>query len=102
MKKRCTNSKCRRLFVAGPICPYCGKEYPRILSINHQVHLINMGKNKILTVMTIRDKNKESSLLDIRKMVENCPCVIGTGLSRKDAIMLCEELKRVGAHAIME
>lgn len=31
MKKRCTNSQCRRVFlVRSPSCPYCGKTYPRI------------------------------------------------------------------------
>lgn len=30
MKKRCTNSSCRKSFVANSICPYCAKKYPRI------------------------------------------------------------------------
>ena len=31
MKKRCTNSQCRRVFlVRSQSCPYCGKTYPRI------------------------------------------------------------------------
>lgn len=37
MKKRCTNSSCRRIFsyqaaYGLTVCPYCGKEYPRIKS----------------------------------------------------------------------
>lgn len=32
MKKRCTNSQCRRVFlVRSQSCPYCGKTYPRLL-----------------------------------------------------------------------
>ena len=28
--KRCTNSNCRRMFVSNNVCPYCGKQYPRV------------------------------------------------------------------------
>lgn len=35
MKKRCTESSCRRVFTynnkeEGIVCPYCGKEYPKL------------------------------------------------------------------------
>ena len=28
--KRCTNSNCRRMFLSNNVCPYCGKQYPRV------------------------------------------------------------------------
>lgn len=35
MKKKCTNGKCRKIFTIRDkeqaVCPYCGKEYPRLI-----------------------------------------------------------------------
>lgn len=42
MKKRCTNSKCRKVFQAETHkCPHCGKKYPRerVGAKNHAVIL---------------------------------------------------------------
>ena len=39
MKKRCTNSACRKEFTLQPgtaMCPHCGKRYPRHFSVPHQ------------------------------------------------------------------
>lgn len=77
MKKRCTNSACRKMFVADSVCPYCGKEYPRIPSVDHEVHLVNSGMNIVHTIFVIRSLDKDLSLFETRKMVQNCPCVIG-------------------------
>ena len=49
MKKKCTNSACRRVFsvaAAGllPTCPYCGKAYPR-LAATHSVGVLLVGRN---------------------------------------------------------
>lgn len=50
MKKKCTNSACRRVFsvaAAGllPTCPYCGKAYPR-LAATHSVGVLLVGRNR--------------------------------------------------------
>ena len=50
MKKKCTNSSCRRVFrVRGEkaVCPFCGKEYPR-LSRDEMVFILVEGTNPYL------------------------------------------------------
>lgn len=64
MKKRCTNSACRKIFTADSVCPYCGKEYPRIPSIDHEVYLINVGKSKFRVAEAFRSLDKSTSLLE--------------------------------------
>ena len=76
MKKRCTNSACRKIFTADSVCPYCGKEYPRIPSIAHEVYLINSGRRIGFTALAIRRFDKNLSLTEAKRMAENCPCVI--------------------------
>lgn len=68
MKKRCTNSACRRIFEADSVCPYCGKKYPRISSIEHDVYLVNCGSNKVRTIFAIRGLNKNLSLIEMKKL----------------------------------
>lgn len=38
MKKKCTNSNCRKVFTItvdnNVVCPFCGKKYPRIGLLN--------------------------------------------------------------------
>ncbi len=99
MKKRCTNSACRKIFTADSACPYCGKEYPRISSIAHEVYLINSGRSIGVTALAIRRFDKNLSQPEAKRMAENCPCVIGKGMTQKDAMLLCEILRKVGASA---
>lgn len=102
MKKRCTNSACRKTFTVDSVCPYCGKEYPRIPSINHEVVLVKSGKNKVHTIFTIRCLDKSLSLSEMKKMVDNCPSVIGKGLTQKEASVWCKVLYEAGAEAKMQ
>lgn len=99
MKKRCTNSACRKIFTADSVCPYCGKEYPRIPSIDHEVYLINVGKSKFRVVEAFRSLDKSTSLLEAGKKLSNCPCVIGKGMTREDAMLWCRVLGEAGAFA---
>lgn len=73
MKKRCTNSACRRVFspVEGA-CPYCGKTYPRmgnILLVDIVLTGYEKGPAKIRAVKALRDLY-HSSLRESCKMVE--------------------------------
>ena len=90
MKKRCTNSACRRVFSLNAekeeksvSCPYCGKQYPRVEPANngcwdvvlnvpdHNGLKVKMIKSiRILTGLGLR-KSKE--ILDAGK-----PLVLGT------------------------
>lgn len=99
MKKRCTNSACRKFFTADSVCPYCGKEYPRIPSIAHEVYLINSGRRIGFTALAIRRFDKNLSLTEAKRMAENCPCVINKEMTQKDAMLLCEILRKGGASA---
>lgn len=99
MKKRCTNSACRKTFTADSVSPYCGKEYPRIPSIDHEVYLVNSGSNKVRTIFAIRALDKSLSLSEMKNIVENCPCVVGKGMTRKDAVLWCKVLCEAGASA---
>lgn len=67
MKKTCTNSACRKSFVvsaSSTACPWCGKEYPRLVSIaaapnafsrlKNRLVLYNYGKGKILTIKAVK------------------------------------------------
>lgn len=83
MKKRCTNSACRKIFTADSVCPYCGKEYPRIPSIAHEVYLINSGRRIGFTALAIRRFDKNLSLTEAKRMAENCPCVINKEMTQK-------------------
>lgn len=99
MKKRCTNSACRKIFVVDSVCPYCGKEYPRISTIEHDVYLVKCGGNKGRTIFAIRILNKNLSLVEAIKIVDNCPCIVGKGMMRKDAMLWCKVLSEAGALA---
>lgn len=99
MKKRCTNSACRKIFTADSVCPYCGKEYPRIPSIAHEVYLINSGRSIGFTALAIRRFDKNLSLAEAKRKAEDCPCVISKEMTQKDAMLLCEILRKGGASA---
>ena len=100
MKKRCTNSACRKMFISDAICPYCGKEYPRIPSIgDYEVYLVNSGTDKAKTAFAIWHLDMNLRMLELLKMVENCPCVISKGLTRKEAMLWRKALHKVGASA---
>ena len=46
MKKKCTNSKCRKTFtlwMGARSCPYCGKEYPRAFDWSRQEYDMESG-----------------------------------------------------------
>lgn len=99
MKKRCTNSACRKTFTADSVYPYCGKEYSRIPSIAHEVYLINSGRSIGFTALAIRRFDKNLSLTEAKRMAENCLCVISKEMTQKDAMLLCEILRKGGASA---
>lgn len=99
MKKRCTNSACRKSFIADSVCPYCGKRYPRLPSLNYDVYLVDSGNRKFQTLKIFLELNKGISVLEGKRMVVNCPCIIGKGLPKKEAELWCNELLKVGAIA---
>ncbi|MBR3358122.1 MAG: hypothetical protein IKG46_09900 [Solobacterium sp.] len=57
MKKRCTESTCRRVFVIRgriPACPYCGRQYPRLTGpVTHWVLNISGFPEKKRAVLAL-------------------------------------------------
>ncbi len=53
MRKRCTNSACRRSFSTADFgaCPWCGKEYPRIQ--RGQLLVYSYGEGKVRTMWAV-------------------------------------------------
>lgn len=106
MKKRCTNSSCRKLFTADSVCPYCGKEYPRIpvdgrehpryFKTFHEVRLNDYGSNKIAVIKELRELTR-MSLAEAKTMVESSPCIIWSSESEAEANEWLDRLSKAGA-----
>ena len=57
MRKRCTNSACRRSFSTlsfSGACPWCGKEYPRIEATVGSLVLYSFGTRKLAAIKAVR------------------------------------------------
>lgn len=59
MKKRCTNSSCRKVFSVNPIirsCPHCGKEYPRMIPAKARTRKERKrGESRLSAYITLKD-----------------------------------------------
>lgn len=110
MRKKCTNSSCRRSFTVEAVnkvsCPYCGRVYPRIhpapgatrLQTNWSVVLFSTAERKLPTIKTIRALTG-LGLKAAKSLVDNAPSVVRTGLSCTEAFRMDRELKKTGASA---
>ena len=85
MKKKCTNNKCRKVFVVktqNVSCPYCGKKYPRLGTSspqNHKgVHIfgIECNNNMIRLLLLIR-KWTGKEVLETKKLISSESFFIG-------------------------
>ncbi len=110
MRKKCTNSSCRRTFTVEAVnkvsCPYCGRVYPRItpapaassVQTNWSVVLFGTAQRKIPTIKVIRMLTG-LGLKEAKAMVDNVPSVVRTGLSCTEAFRMERELEETGASA---
>ena len=110
MRKKCTNSSCRRMFTVEPVnkvsCPYCGRVYPRIppapaessVQTNWSVVLYCTSERKLHTIKVIRMLTG-LGLKDAKAVVDNAPSIIRTGLSITEAFWMERELEETGASA---
>ena len=103
MRKKCTNSSCRRMFSAKAenkvSCPYCGREYPRLLpGSDRTVVLWNSGYSKLGVIKVVR-KYTGLGLRDAKKLVDSAPSIVKTGLTSLQAQQICKELREAGATA---
>lgn len=115
MKKKCTDSRCRKTFkvMTGPegaVCPYCGKKYPRIPAYGkyncpyvsghspkrrRKIILNSTGPQRLPVIKAYHDflglKTGEAV-----ELANNAPSVIGEGTYR-EARALKEWLEGMGA-----
>lgn len=107
MKKKCTNSKCRKSFTTTEnsyICPHCGKVYPRLHVVNDMVEIpaksgnnakvvscesgvfiMDYGMSKIKTIRAVVRWTK-NDLRAAKALVESAPIFIGKkDIAYKDA-----------------
>lgn len=120
MKKKCTNSACRRVFtvenavVNGNRCPYCGKLYsqlssPFIYDPDNRYGVVFLGYNsKANRVGCIKNVRKlfNGRLVPPQKMwnlsftfrvLESYPILLCENLPYKEAVFWKEELEKNGA-----
>ena len=101
MKKRCTNSACRRVFQAETHkCPHCGREYPRerLGAKNHAV---------ILTVPDPRTRKMLRAIsactgVGVWKLFElgvNRPCIARKGMLLSQAVAMRDRILAAGGDA---
>ena len=101
MKKRCTNSACRKLFVADVVCPHCGKKYPRIKRKQRDVglfdvQLISCGFRKF-AVFSVLYRHCNMRVEEAKGQVNACPTFVATGVPMEEAKRLASLLEEVGA-----
>ena len=91
IKKRCTNSACRKTFDTAqkPVCPHCGKAYPRT-AVRHSVTLLST-KSKLAAIRVIR-AHAALSLREAKDLVDSAPVVLAGNLSKEDANQLAAQL----------
>ena len=110
MRKKCTNSSCRRMFTVEPVnkasCPYCGRVYPRIppapatgsVQTNWSVVLYSTSQRKLPTIKVARMLTG-LGLKDAKAVVDNAPSIVRTGLSITEASWMERVLEETGASA---
>ena len=103
MKKRCTNSSCRKVFrVETHTCPYCGKQYPRVNPVNdrYMVVLTYVGLNRLSVIKVIRS----ITLLNLRAaktLTDHTPSLVDTGFTRSMAEALKSDFRAAGGDAMI-
>ena len=91
MKKRCTNSSCRKEFRPEgypTTCPHCGKKYPRVCGDSYNglmtVVLTDCMGSKLGAIKVIR-KLTGLGLKDAKEIADHVPSVIGKKLPLQTA-----------------
>lgn len=96
MKKRCTNSACRRYFNNLGTCPYCGKVYFRSARLNDLILLGYETGTKIMIIKEIRTWTG-LGLKEAKALADFTPSVVLKGVSSKEAAELARSLELQGA-----
>lgn len=102
MKKRCTNSSCRKVFrVETHTCPYCGKYYPRAnpCTDKYAVVLTHLGVSRLAVVKAIK-QTCNFPLGRVGPLVLHTPSLVDTGLTQSRASMLVAIIQAAGGCAM--
>lgn len=103
MLKKCTNNNCRRNFKAGPVCPHCGKEYPRLLVGKFDVVLVRCpGRStKARTFYTLinlfSSRRTRPCAARLREITALKDTVVIKSLPGREAYKWYKELQKAGA-----
>ena len=103
MKKRCTNSSCRKVFrVETHTCPYCGKQYPRANPVNdrYMVVLTYAGLRKLSVIKVIRSITT-LNLREAKTLADHTPSLVGNGFTRSMAEALKSDFRAAGGDAMI-
>lgn len=103
MKKRCTNSSCRKVFrVETHSCPYCEKQYPRVNPVNdrYMVVLTYVGPNKLSVIKVIRSITT-LGLRDAKNLAEHTPSLVSDGFTRSMAEAVKSHFRFAGGDAMI-
>lgn len=103
MKKRCTNSSCRKVFrVETYTCPYCGKQYPRVNPVNdrYMVVLTYAGPSKLSVIKVIRSITT-LGLRDAKTLADHTPSLVSNGFTRSMAEALKSDFRAAGGDAMI-
>lgn len=97
MKKRCTNSSCRKTFTVteSAACPHCGQVYPRLFT-SRDLILTGFGSKKLATAMAIK-KMTNLDPKSVAKLVEHVPVVLVRNLPAAQSRQWQERLTAAGA-----
>ncbi len=102
MKKRCTNSSCRKEFKVssekGSICPYCGMEYPRLIGQSRAVILTKSGSNRLAVIKVIR-RHTGFNLRQAKTIFDFIPSLVASGLTLQQALACQRQLREAGSDA---
>ncbi|MBR5288450.1 MAG: hypothetical protein IKU34_07675 [Clostridia bacterium] len=87
MKKRCTNSSCRKVFSVNAFsgsCPYCAKTYPRLTPHAQLAGKSDFGFQKLLTHVTMKElKLSQRTTACLERMGYRCAAdILLAGVSR--------------------
>lgn len=92
MKKKCTNSSCRRTFFYRAAwnrisCPYCGKEYPRLGSTSSRYLIFDRGSGKYTDLSAIEtfrlEGQKVKAVKYFRDMMPDCSLIEAVRMIRR-------------------
>ena len=105
MKKRCTNSSCRKVFrVDSHECPYCGKQYPRVNpgADKYAVVLTYIGAaSSVRIIMAAKPYTGRPDLNKWRMLNRNIPSLVVTNLTHQQAKACRVAIRAAGGDAMV-